>query len=163
MISLQTSAESVDRGLEVHIDGADPLQCCVTDKDQPSSSWWFELANQATGALVRQGRRIGPAASGLTIAIMPMPDKEGRIVVRHLTEFETNMKATRLLGGNAVTLRVGPVVARCRRHDIELVVRPERVGVDSVWVSEYWDGDALTPLAFLAARTTTIRLATGIV
>ena len=40
----------------------------------------------------------------------------------------------------------------------------ERLGVDSVWVPEFWAGDALTPLAYLAACTTsTIRLATGIV
>ena len=39
----------------------------------------------------------------------------------------------------------------------------ERLGVDSVWVPEFWAGDALTPLAYLAARTSTIRLATGIV
>lgn len=46
---------------------------------------------------------------------------------------------------------------------VELVVQAERLGVDSVWVPEFWAGDALTPLAFLAARTSTIRLATGIV
>lgn len=46
---------------------------------------------------------------------------------------------------------------------VDLVVQAERLGVDSVWVPEFWAGDALTPLAFLAARTSTIRLATGIV
>ena len=39
----------------------------------------------------------------------------------------------------------------------------ERLGVDSVWAPEAWGYDALTPLAYLAARTTRIRLATGIV
>ena len=46
---------------------------------------------------------------------------------------------------------------------IELVRQAERLGVDSVWVPEFWAGDALTPLAYLAAQTSTIRLATGIV
>lgn len=47
--------------------------------------------------------------------------------------------------------------------DVDFVVQAERLGADSVWVPEAWGYDALTPLAFLAARTTTIRLGTGIV
>jgi F420-dependent oxidoreductase-like protein len=46
---------------------------------------------------------------------------------------------------------------------IEFVGEAERMGVDSVWVPEFWAFDALTPLGFLAASTSTIRLATGIV
>jgi F420-dependent oxidoreductase-like protein len=42
------------------------------------------------------------------------------------------------------------------------IAEAERLGVHSVWVPEAWGYDALTPLAYLAARTTTIRLATGI-
>ena len=38
----------------------------------------------------------------------------------------------------------------------------ERLGVDSAWTGEAWGFDAATPLAFLAARTSTIRLGTGI-
>lgn len=45
---------------------------------------------------------------------------------------------------------------------VTLVVEAERAGVDSVWVAEAWGSDAFTPLAYLAAKTTTIRLATGI-
>ena len=45
---------------------------------------------------------------------------------------------------------------------VELVRQAERLGVDSVWVPEFWAADALTPLAYLAAQTSTIRLATGI-
>ena len=62
-----------------------------------------------------------------------------------------------------MTLRVGLSVASLNAAGVELVRQAERIGVDSVWVPEFWAGDALTPLAFLAARTDTIRLGTGIV
>ncbi|MDQ1426043.1 MAG: hypothetical protein QOD72_3541, partial [Acidimicrobiaceae bacterium] len=47
--------------------------------------------------------------------------------------------------------------------DAEFVVEAERLGASSVWVPEAWGQDALTPLAYLAARTSTIKLASGIV
>jgi F420-dependent oxidoreductase-like protein len=43
------------------------------------------------------------------------------------------------------------------------VVEAERLGVDCVWAPESWGHDAVTPLAFMAARTSRIRLGTGIV
>jgi len=43
------------------------------------------------------------------------------------------------------------------------VQEAERIGADIVWAPEFWAGDAFTPLAFLAATTSTIRLGTGIV
>lgn len=66
----------------------------VTDADNPSASWWFELEEEPGGVRLRQGTRIGPAPSGLTIAITAMPEKEERIIARRLEEFETNMRAT---------------------------------------------------------------------
>jgi len=39
----------------------------------------------------------------------------------------------------------------------------ERLGYDSVWTAEAYGADALTPLAYLAAVTDTIKLATGVV
>jgi F420-dependent oxidoreductase-like protein len=39
----------------------------------------------------------------------------------------------------------------------------ERLGYDSVWTAEAYGSDALTPLAYLAATTTRIKLATGVV
>jgi F420-dependent oxidoreductase-like protein len=42
------------------------------------------------------------------------------------------------------------------------VVEAERLGVDDVWSAEAWGHDAVTPLAFLTARTTRLRLGTGI-
>ena len=67
---------------------------CVTDAENPSSSWWFELERTSDGVLLRQGTRMGPAPSGLSIAIAAMPEKEERIIARRLDEFEVNMKAT---------------------------------------------------------------------
>jgi F420-dependent oxidoreductase-like protein len=47
-------------------------------------------------------------------------------------------------------------------QDVDYVVEAERLGVDSVWTAEMWGHDALTPLAYLAAKTERIRLGTGI-
>jgi F420-dependent oxidoreductase-like protein len=47
--------------------------------------------------------------------------------------------------------------------DAAFVVDAERLGAAAVWVPEVWGQDALTPLAYLAARTTTIKLGSGIV
>lgn len=47
--------------------------------------------------------------------------------------------------------------------DVAFVVDAERLGAECVWVPEVWGADALTPLAYLAARTERIRLASGIV
>jgi alkanesulfonate monooxygenase SsuD/methylene tetrahydromethanopterin reductase-like flavin-dependent oxidoreductase (luciferase family) len=62
-----------------------------------------------------------------------------------------------------MTLRVGIAAMPSSAAGVELVRQAERLGADSVWVPEFWAGDALTPLAYLAAQTSTIRLATGIV
>jgi F420-dependent oxidoreductase-like protein len=42
-------------------------------------------------------------------------------------------------------------------------VEAERLGVHSVWTAEAWGFDAVTPLAFVAGRTSRIGLGTGIV
>ena len=62
-----------------------------------------------------------------------------------------------------MTLRVGIGVGAVDDDTAQLVREAERLGVDSVWAPEFWAADAFTPLAFLAASTSTIRLATGIV
>ncbi|MFQ5698943.1 MAG: LLM class flavin-dependent oxidoreductase [Myxococcota bacterium] len=41
-------------------------------------------------------------------------------------------------------------------------VEAEKLGVDCAWSAEAWGQDAVTPLAYLAARTSRIRLGTGI-
>lgn len=61
-----------------------------------------------------------------------------------------------------MTLRIGITAAPYGSDGLDLVVEAERLGVDSVWVPEAWGYDALTPLAFLAARTNRIRLGSAI-
>jgi F420-dependent oxidoreductase-like protein len=46
--------------------------------------------------------------------------------------------------------------------DLELVLLAEALGFDSVWTSESYGADAVTPLAWIGAKTSTIRLGTGI-
>ena len=46
---------------------------------------------------------------------------------------------------------------------VEQVREAERLGFDSVWTAEAYGADAITPLAFLAAQTSRIRLGTAIV
>lgn len=60
-------------------------------------------------------------------------------------------------------MRVAIAVDMSSDDDVRFVLEAERLGVDAVWVPEAWGYDALTPLAFLAARTERIRLASGIV
>ena len=45
---------------------------------------------------------------------------------------------------------------------IEMVQRAEQLGYDSVWSAEAYGSDAVTPLAYLAAKTSRIKLGTGI-
>jgi F420-dependent oxidoreductase-like protein len=45
---------------------------------------------------------------------------------------------------------------------VELALEAERLGVDSAWSAEAWGRDAVSPLAFLAARTERLRLGAGI-
>jgi len=48
------------------------------------------------------------------------------------------------------------------RLPVEKVQLAERLGFDSVWTAEAYGSDAITPLAYLAARPNRIRLGTGI-
>ena len=62
-----------------------------------------------------------------------------------------------------MTLAVGVNVGSFGPDGVTFVREAERLGADSVWTAEFWAGDAMTPLAFLAGQTSTIRLVTGIV
>jgi F420-dependent oxidoreductase-like protein len=52
--------------------------------------------------------------------------------------------------------------ARDVRVPVERVQRCEALGYDTVWTAEAYGSDAITPLAFLAAHTKTIRLGTAV-
>ena len=61
-----------------------------------------------------------------------------------------------------MALSIGLSVTPQDPHWLELAREAERLGVDSIWVPEFWAYDAFTPLAAIAARTERVRLATGI-
>jgi F420-dependent oxidoreductase-like protein len=60
-------------------------------------------------------------------------------------------------------MRVATVIEPRLPGAVEFAVAAERLGVDSVWIPEVWGYDALTGLAYLAAKTTTLRLGTFVV
>jgi uncharacterized protein YndB with AHSA1/START domain len=64
----------------------------VGDPGHPWSVWRFTLRPQGTGTALEQWTQLGPARSGLSLAIDAMPDKEQKIVFVRLREFETGFK-----------------------------------------------------------------------
>ena len=48
----------------------------------------FEVEPAGDGALIRQWGRMGPGPSGLTPAILALPDKGAREIVRWLSEWQ---------------------------------------------------------------------------
>src|SRR5258706_1291326 len=46
--------------------------------------------------------------------------------------------------------------------DIGMIKEAESLGYDSVWTAEAWGSDAVSPLAWIGAQTTKIKLGTGI-
>ena len=70
------------------------FEWAVGDPEYPSARWRFELTPADGGVRLTQWCQMGPAPSGLSIAIEAMPDKEERIVARRLEEFRANMQAT---------------------------------------------------------------------
>ena len=61
-------------------------------------------------------------------------------------------------------LGLGLDVWSSARFDLPLdrVLLAERLGYDSVWTAEIYGADAVTPLAFLAAHTSHLRLGTAV-
>ncbi|MGV0746693.1 SRPBCC family protein [Mycolicibacter minnesotensis] len=66
----------------------------VSDPDNPTSSWRLSLAPEGSGTRLTEWMQLGPAPSGLSLAISAMPDKEQKIVFVRLREFEAGMTAT---------------------------------------------------------------------
>ena len=44
---------------------------------------------------------------------------------------------------------------------VDYAVEAERLGIDMAWTAETWGYDGATPLAYLAAKTSRLRLGTG--
>ena len=59
-------------------------------------------------------------------------------------------------------IAVGGYARSNARDLVDLVQEAERLGVDSVWSAEAWGSDAVTSLAYLAAKTERIKLGSGI-
>src|SRR6476659_181837 len=62
-------------------------------------------------------------------------------------------------------MKLGLSIGYSRAHldiPVKLIQRAEELGYDSVWTAEAYGSDAITPLAYIAAHTSRIRLATGI-
>ncbi|HTV44946.1 MAG TPA: LLM class F420-dependent oxidoreductase [Stellaceae bacterium] len=58
----------------------------------------------------------------------------------------------------ALTLRVSPTAG----IDLDLVMEAERLGYEAVWCGEAYGTDAVSPVAWVLARTTRIKAGTGI-
>ncbi|MFD9789378.1 SRPBCC family protein [Streptomyces sp. NPDC059070] len=65
----------------------------VGDPEAPSSTWRFALRSEGSGTVLEQWARMGPGRSGLSLAIEAMPDKEQKIVLVRLREFEAGIEA----------------------------------------------------------------------
>jgi F420-dependent oxidoreductase-like protein len=59
-------------------------------------------------------------------------------------------------------LQLGYWQAQPPTDHVELAQEAERLGFDSVWTAEAWGSDCFTPLAYLAAHTSKLRLGTAV-
>jgi uncharacterized protein YndB with AHSA1/START domain len=66
----------------------------VQDPDNPAALWRFTLQPRDGGTELTQWMQLGPARSGLSLAIDRMPDKEQKIVFVRLREFERAIVGT---------------------------------------------------------------------
>ncbi|WP_116050904.1 SRPBCC family protein [Amycolatopsis palatopharyngis] len=63
----------------------------VEDPACPTATWRFTIEPVRGATVLRQWVQLGPAPSGLSLAIEKMPEKEQKIVFVRLREFEHNM------------------------------------------------------------------------
>lgn len=66
----------------------------VQDSANPTAIWRFRLEPRDGGTELSQWMQMGPARSGLSLAIDRMPEKEQKIVFVRMREFEQNMAFT---------------------------------------------------------------------
>src|SRR5437763_514988 len=55
------------------------------------------------------------------------------------------------------------IEASAGKDAVEFAVEAERLGLDVCWVAEAWGADAPSPLGYLAARTETMLLGSGVI
>jgi hypothetical protein len=65
----------------------------VGEVEHPGAVWRFTVKPEESGTRLSQWVQMGPARSGLSVAIDRMPDKEQKIVFVRLREYETGMAA----------------------------------------------------------------------
>src|SRR6185295_19126253 len=70
-------------------------------------------------------------------------------------------EASGTTGKRGPGMRVGAMIEPRMPGAIEFAAAAERTGVDSLWLPEVWGYDALTGLAYVAAKTSTIKLGTS--
>lgn len=70
------------------------LAWAVEDRGNPTAVWRFRLEPEQGGTRLSEWMQMGPARSGLSLAIDRMPDKEEKIVFVRMREFERNIAAT---------------------------------------------------------------------
>ena len=66
----------------------------VEDPANPAALWRFRLEPKDGGTELSEWMQMGPARSGLSLAIDQMLDKEQKIVFVRMREFERNITAT---------------------------------------------------------------------
>jgi hypothetical protein len=66
----------------------------IGDPDHPSASWRFTLTPEGSSTRLSQWMRVGPAPSGINLAIDAMPHKEAAILRRRMAELRSNMETT---------------------------------------------------------------------
>ncbi|MFV8131516.1 SRPBCC family protein [Streptomyces syringium] len=66
----------------------------VTDPAGRLATWRFELTPEAGGTLVRQSAELGPARSGVSLAIEGKPEAEEAIVAARLKDLRSGIEAT---------------------------------------------------------------------
>jgi alkanesulfonate monooxygenase SsuD/methylene tetrahydromethanopterin reductase-like flavin-dependent oxidoreductase (luciferase family) len=62
-----------------------------------------------------------------------------------------------------LAISIGPVTNANVQSMSSFVLHAEKIGVDYAWSHEAWGSDAITPLAYLAAKTDRIKLGCGII
>ena len=148
----------------------------VGDVAYPGATWRFTFAPSGEGTVLRQWVQMGPARSGLSVAIERTPEKEQKIVFVRLREYEAGMAAN--LGGDQGAgrgndgwgvglIRTATTVEASNRgswsETLAFVVEAERLGLDVCFVAEAWGSDGPSALGYLAARTERMLLGSGIV